>query len=139
MSKNLDKLYQKVILEEAKNAFHFEIKEEYNFKERAYNPICGDRFDLYIDIENNSIKDIAFHGFGCTISKASTSLMIKNLIGKSIPDAKQSVAEFLAAIQDQTQQLQGELKVFEKVENFKGRLDCIALSWTALKNYLDKF
>lgn len=139
MSESLNKLYQKRILEEAKNAFNFEIKEEYTIQERAYNPICGDRFDIYIDIDQGKLKDIAFHGFGCTISKASTSLMIKALVGKSVLEAKQIVSDFLSTMEGKPKELLADLKVFEKTNNFKGRMDCIVLSWTALKNYLEKF
>ena len=42
---------------------------------------CIDNIDLYIKIEDNIIKDIKFDGEACAISTASTSIMIKNMIG----------------------------------------------------------
>ena len=40
------------------------------------------------------IKDIRFDGEACAISTASTSIMIKNLIGKNIKDAKDYINNF---------------------------------------------
>jgi len=129
---DIDKLYQKRIIEEAKKPYHFEKKEEALGQIRAYNPICGDRFDLFIDDDS-----LHFHGFGCTISKASTSLMIRELEGKSRVESLTIVDDFLKNI-DQKEEIKSEaLRVFEKTDNFKGRKDCIILAWKAMKKYLE--
>ena len=138
MSMELDKIYQRRILEEAKNSFHFEKYEDAQYSDRAYNPICGDQFDLYFDMTENKISEVHFHGFGCTISKASTSLMLREITGMSKNDAIEFIKDFLQSIDDNTDIKAPSLKVFEKTENFKGRLDCIVLSWKALKNSLEK-
>ena len=129
---DIDKLYQKRIMEEAKNPYHFNKKEEAVKQIRAYNPICGDRFDLFMNE-----GAIHFHGFGCTISKASTSFMIRELEGKSKVDSLTIINEFLENI-DLKKELKSEaLRVFEKTDNFKGRKDCIILAWKAMKKYLE--
>ncbi len=41
----------------------------------GYNPLCGDQFTVYLDMEGDAIRDIGFQGSGCAISKASASMM----------------------------------------------------------------
>jgi nitrogen fixation NifU-like protein len=41
----------------------------------GYNPLCGDRLSLYVQVDGNVITDVAFESSGCAISKASASLM----------------------------------------------------------------
>lgn len=130
MSK-LTTLYDNRILNEAKNPYHFEKREEALVQIQAYNPICGDRFDLFIN-ENTT----HFHGFGCTISKASTSFMLRIIEGKENAESLEIITGFLNAIDQKTKMENDLLKVFEDISRFKGRLDCVRLSWLAMKNYL---
>lgn len=129
----LDQLYQRKIMDEAKSPYHFEKQEDAETVIKAFNPICGDRFNLYLQDQN-----IYFHGFGCTISKASTSLMVKILEGKTKTDALDIINKFLDSIHKKTEIHEASLKVFEKTDNFRGRLDCILLSWKALKKKLEE-
>ena len=129
----LDQIYKKQILEEAKHPFHFEKREGSLEQIRAYNPICGDRFDLYL-----SENDLHFHGFGCTISKASTSFMLRRLEGKTDQEQLEIINEFLKSIDQNLSINDPMLKVFENKETFRGRLDCIILPWKALKEKLEE-
>jgi len=70
MNDKLKRLYQTVILKHNKAPFHYEKKETATHRLEAYNPLCGDRFDLYLDVKNGIIEAIHFHGYGCAISKA---------------------------------------------------------------------
>jgi nitrogen fixation NifU-like protein len=129
----LDQLYQKKIMDEAKSPYHFEKKEDAEVIIKAFNPICGDRFSLYLQDQN-----IYFHGFGCTISKASTSFMVKLLEGKTKVESLEIINSFLDSINNKAEIHEASLKVFEKTDNFRGRLDCIVLSWKALKKKLEE-
>ncbi len=138
MKNELDKLYQTQILNEAKHPFHFEKRSDLHFNERAYNPLCGDRFDLYFNIEEEKITDFFFDGFGCTISKAATSFMIRQIEGQFTKKALEIVTLFIEAIENTGEIRDESLKVFEKTENFKGRIDCILLSWKTMQQLLEK-
>ena len=78
-------LSREIILENFQNPMH---KEEVNDpsyqKVNSRNPNCIDNLNIYIQFEQNKIKDIKFSGEACAISTSSTSIMIKNLIGKTI-------------------------------------------------------
>src|SRR5262245_47550450 len=79
----LKNLYQQVILDHNKNPRNFRKPEKSNRKAEGYNPVCGDQFIIYVEYENETIRDIGFQGSGCAISKASASLMTENVKGKN--------------------------------------------------------
>ncbi len=58
------------------------------------NVSCIDNINLYIKWNNNKIEDITFEGEACAVSISSTSIMIKNLIGKTKEEALEYIHEF---------------------------------------------
>src|SRR6478609_9660355 len=97
MKEDLKKLYTQVIKAHNDAPFHF-VKIENAPTVKAYNPICGDRFEIYLDVDSKKITAIHFHGFGCAISKASTSVLIKNLNEKKLLEAISICDNFLKFI-----------------------------------------
>ena len=67
-------------------------------KQEGYNPLCGDRLTLYLTLDGDVIKDVAFQGSGCAISKASASLMTDALKGKTVDEARALFDQFHAMI-----------------------------------------
>ena len=59
-----------------------------NHKAEGYNPLCGDHFTVYLDIDGDTIRDIGFQGSGCAISKASASMMTQSVKGKTQAEAE---------------------------------------------------
>ena len=51
------------------------------------NPVCGDLMEMYIKVENNTIKDIKFKTFGCGSAIATSSMVTELAIGKNIAEA----------------------------------------------------
>jgi nitrogen fixation NifU-like protein len=68
------------------------VLEGANRTAEGYNPLCGDQITLYLNVENGVIKDAAFQGKGCAISKASASLMTAGVIGKRVDEADRLVS-----------------------------------------------
>lgn len=131
--------YKALILPENKNPYHFsEEKREVNIE--AYNPMCGDKYELHLDESGDNIKEISFHGIGCAMSKASTSLLLKEIEGKSKGEVKELCKQFISAICDDgdASSLSEGLQVLAELKNFDGRVDCIQLSWKALLEHLEK-
>jgi len=81
-------LYQQVILDHNRKPRNFRVLESANRTAEGYNPLCGDQMKLYLDVEDGVIKDAAFQGKGCAISKASASLMTAAVIGKPVDEAE---------------------------------------------------
>ena len=67
--------------------------EDYQ-KYNTRNESCIDNIDLYIKWNKNIIEDITFSGEACAVSISSTSIMIKNLIGKNANEALDYIHEF---------------------------------------------
>lgn len=73
--------------------------DESYLKANSRNASCIDNIDVYVKINDNVIEDITFEGEACAISVSSTSIMIKNLIGKSIEEAKEYIRNFEAMLE----------------------------------------
>lgn len=140
MEKDLSQLYQKIILNHNQNPYHFEKKPEAIIQLEAYNPLCGDQFQLYLFQENDIISEIYFHGYGCAISKASTSVLAEQLEGKKITEAKEIIQNFLAVVEGKEIQLSEsyqDFQAFSVAKNFPGREECANLSWLSLQEFLE--
>ena len=136
MNEHLKALYKTVILKHNKTPFHFEKNEKATHVLKAYNEICGDRFELFFEINNGIIKDAYFHGFGCAISKASTSVLIKKIIDRPIEEVKELIELFLNKItgtENMEEINDEELNAFSAAKDFPGRLKCATLAWEEMK------
>jgi len=141
MKEDLKKLYTQVIKAHNDAPFHFTKIENAPAVVKVSNPICGDRFEIYLDADSKKISAIHFHGFGCAISKASTSVLIKNLNEKKLLEAISICDNFLKFINREINAdeliLQDEFLAFSGVHDFPERYDCATLSWKVVKEYLE--
>ncbi len=135
----LQVLYKAKILPESKNPYHFEVADQADLKIEAYNSLCGDKFQLYLETEGELIKKVSFYGFGCAVSKASTSLMARKLEGMQFKEAANLCNAFVSSLKEQ-QPLQAfedeELGILNQLMRFDGRIDCIKLGWEAIDKNL---
>ncbi|MDP2318729.1 MAG: SUF system NifU family Fe-S cluster assembly protein [Acidobacteriota bacterium] len=131
----LTDLYQEVILDHNRRPHNFRVIEGAT-KQEGYNPLCGDRLTLYVAMEGGVIKDVAFQGSGCAISKASASLMTDALKGKTADEARALFDQFHAMITSDhdgpTADL-GKLSVLAGVREFPTRIKCASLAWHTMK------
>jgi nitrogen fixation NifU-like protein len=139
---DLRELYQQVILDHHKRPRNFRKMDEANKSAEGYNPLCGDRLNLYLKIEDGIVKDIAFQGSGCAISTASASMMTESLKGKTEAEARalfERFHELVAGNGERTQDQSGlgKLEVFSGVRDYPVRIKCAVLCWHTLKAALD--
>ena len=59
---DLRELYQEVILDHNRRPRNFRTIEGANRHAEGYNPLCGDRLSLYMEVEDGVIKDASFQG-----------------------------------------------------------------------------
>jgi len=133
----LNDLYQEVILDHNKNPRNFREIETATKTADGNNPLCGDALRVYVEMEDDLVKDVAFKGSGCAISKASASMMTQAVKGKSKDEAEVLFDEFhkmvtgeLDAETDENHL--GKLKIFAGVLEFPARVKCASLSWHTL-------
>src|SRR5688572_17021140 len=132
----LNDLYQEVILDHNRRPHNFRVIEPASAKQEGYNPLCGDRLTLYLTLAGDVIKDVAFQGSGCAISKASASLMTDALKGKSIGEARALFDQFHAMITSNPETPAadlGKLSVLAGVREFPTRVKCASLAWHTMK------
>src|SRR5574341_1622290 len=72
---DLGELYQQTIIEHNRSPRNFRKLPAANRRAEGNNPLCGDRIHFDVQLEGDVIQDIGFQGSGCSISKASASLM----------------------------------------------------------------
>ena len=132
----LSDLYQEVILDHNRRPHNFRVIDNASAKQEGYNPLCGDRLTLYLTLDGDVIKDAAFQGQGCAISKASASLMTDAIKGKTVAEARDLFEHFHAMITSdidtQTEDL-GKLSVLSGVRDYPTRIKCASLAWHTMK------
>jgi nitrogen fixation protein NifU and related proteins len=147
MDSELRELYQQVILDHNKSPRNFKRIDNANKFAEGFNPLCGDKINIYLIVENDIVKDISFQGSGCAISKASASLMSSILKGKTVKEAGELFNKFHSLItgkldDDFDLEELGKLAVFAGVREFPVRVKCASLAWhtmmSAIKEEEDK-
>jgi len=130
---DLTELYQDLIRDHSKKPRNFREIEGEPRKLEGYNPLCGDRFTVYLDLDGDVIKDISFKGSGCAISTASASMMTQALKGKSRAEAERLFKDFRELLTTDDAQAGeaelGKLMVFSGVRKFPIRVKCATLAW----------
>ncbi|MGI8883582.1 MAG: Fe-S cluster assembly sulfur transfer protein SufU [Pyrinomonadaceae bacterium] len=133
----LNDLYQEVILDHNKNPRNFREIENATQTADGNNPLCGDALRVYVEMEDERVKDVAFKGSGCAISKASASMMTQIVKGKSKAEAETLFREFQNMVTgeldvERDENNLGKLKIFAGVLEFPARVKCASLSWHTL-------
>ena len=138
---DLGDLYQEVILEHSKAPRNYRKPESANREAEGYNPLCGDRCSVYIDMDGDAIREIGFQGSGCAISRASASMMTQMVKGKSKEEAAKLFEQFhdLVTGKDETAKAEelGKMAVFSGVSKFPARVKCATLAWHTLQSALE--
>ena len=133
----LRELYQEVILDHNKHPRNFGEIEGADRHAEGYNPLCGDRLTVYLNLEKDVITEAAFQGSGCAISKASASLMTDAVKGKTVAEARLLFDRFHAMITNSANEnfesQVGKLAVLAGVRDYPMRVKCAILAWHALR------
>ncbi len=142
----LRELYQEYVLDHGKNPRNFHPLEGATHQAEGYNPLCGDKITLQLQIEGDVIADIAFTGNGCAISTASASTMTQAVKGKTVAAAREFFGSFIAIVTGETspEELMDSdaielerLAVFGGVAEFPMRVKCATLAWHTLTAALE--
>jgi len=135
----LNELYQEVILDHNRRPRNFHKLENPTALAHGVNPLCGDDYHLYLNIDKNGIiKEVGFEGQGCAISKSSASMMTAAILGKPKEEAEKLKDAFIHLltgedVSEAARAKAGKLKIFEGVKQFPIRVKCATLIWRALE------
>ncbi len=142
----LDELYQSVILDHNRSPRNFRALTESSGHAEGRNPLCGDSFEVWVDVKDGVVADVSFLGQGCAISKASASVMTTSIKGKTLTEARALFDRFHGLVTGGSAQSAtpadagggrlplGSLGAFAGVAAFPIRVKCATLAWhTMLK------
>lgn len=133
MSTDLHDLYQEIILDHNKRPRHYGALSTATHQAEGYNPLCGDKIEVFLQIEAGRIAAIQFEAASCAICKASASMMMQALKGQTIAQGEsihESVSRILKA--DTTVpslETVGEIAALAGVRKFPARIKCASLPW----------
>jgi nitrogen fixation NifU-like protein len=138
---DLHDLYQEVILDHSKHPQNRRAMPKATNAAQGFNPLCGDKVTLYVQLEGDRIADVSFEGSGCAISMASASLLTQTVKGKTRTEAEALFGGFHDLVtgkagQDGAGPDLGKLAVFSGVSEFPVRVKCATLVWHTLRSAL---
>src|ERR1700682_5173439 len=137
---DLRELYQQVILDHNKNPRNFRELTHPTKKVEGYNPLCGDHYTIFLNVDGETIRDVSFVGSGCAVSKAAASVMSTSVKGKSREEAERMFQVFHRLVTGENAGLDvaelGRLAAFSGVSEFPARVKCVTLAWHTLHSAL---
>jgi nitrogen fixation protein NifU and related proteins len=140
---DLRELYQEVILDHSKRPRNFHALSGADRHAEGYNPLCGDRETVYVKLDGDVVRDVAFEGAGCAISTASASMMTESVKGKTRGEVEALFRGFRRLVTGEAEPAGsvgpdlGKLAVFTGVRDYPVRIKCAVLPWHTLKAALD--
>ena len=87
MSSNAD-IYHEMIVDYSRNPINYGEIENHDVTFHDSNPLCGDSIDIDMKIDENKVTDIKFHGKGCAICMACSSVLTEITKGKTLEEAR---------------------------------------------------
>lgn len=136
MSDALLDLYQQVILDHGKAPRNFRRLDAPGATARGDNPMCGDRVELFLDLDGERIAEATFMGRGCAISIASASMLTEAVAGLDRGAARDLAGRFREmARSGEVPQAPGfdRLAALSGVHDFPSRVKCATLPWVTLE------
>lgn len=135
-------LKREIILEHMEHPINKEVTLDESYqKYNTRNPNCIDNLDIQVLIEKDMIKDIKFMGEACAISTSSTSIMIKNLIGKTITDAKKYINNFynMCNEEEYDESMLNEGIAFTEIYKQSNRKNCVLLPYKGILKAIEDY
>ena len=81
-------IYHEMIIDYSRNPINYGEIEDHDVTFHDSNPLCGDSIDIDMKIDDNKVSDIKFHGKGCAICMACSSVLTEIAKGKDIDEVK---------------------------------------------------
>lgn len=135
---DIDGIYTQIITQNSRAKHNLRRVPDATHSLEGINPTCGDELTLEMRVEDGIIEDAGFIGHGCAIFMASTSIMIDNIIGKRIDEARAVLDAFFKMIKredlsGEEEELLDEALSLQGVAVMPSRVKCATLSWHTLE------
>lgn len=129
-----------IIMDNYLHPFHREIPSNDYIKENSRNVSCIDNIDIYIKIKDNKVVDGYFEGEACAICIASSSVMLRSIIGKDLNEVKSIIYNYNEMINGNKydENILGMSNCFNEIYKQNNRKTCALLPYMAIKNIINK-
>lgn len=135
-------LYKEIIIDHSANPRNFKKLENCDCSEDGHNPLCGDEIHLELKYDDGKISDIGLSGDGCSISRASASIMTESMLGLSKEEALQLFAQFKDMLVEgkdvKFAEEYEDIQALEGVRQYPVRIKCAILAWNTIAQALEK-
>jgi nitrogen fixation protein NifU and related proteins len=136
-------LYQELILEHSKRPVGAGLREPYLAEVHHVNPTCGDEVTLRVNLDpqRRELLDISYQATGCSISRASTSVMFELLAEHAVADLALPMDAMQKMLTSRgsdpgDEDILGDGVALSGVAKYPARVKCALLGWMALKDAL---
>ena len=139
-SDELQDVYRRRVLQHSREPHNRHYVENADATATGFNPLCGDKISVYLELADESIKTAAFDGTGCAICIASASMMTDALTGQSISEGRVMVDAVRAMFENKAElkhSALNHLDALEGVKNYPSRVKCALLAWTTVEAALN--
>jgi nitrogen fixation NifU-like protein len=138
-------LYQEVILDHGRKPRHAQRLQTFDATAKGDNPMCGDRVQVWVALDADTIGKVGFEARGCAISIASADLMAEAVQGRSQTDTRALFTAFremartgaCPACSPTLEEPLERLAPLSGVHEYPSRVKCATLPWHALIAALD--
>lgn len=133
-------LYQEIILSHYRTPRHKGVLSGAAAGVEHQNPLCGDTISMQVQVDDGRITDAAFVARACSITQATASMLLSRVIGLSVAEATQVVAQVerliepVAPLSEPDAASLGDLRALASVVRFPARKACVRLVTGAISD-----
>ena len=128
------RLYRDTVMRHAQEPVGFNKPISVTHQNEQFNPLCGDRITLMLQMTGEQVLDAAFEGESCAICKASASMLCELAPGRTRTQLE-GYREWLdSALAGREQPAEHTpLAALLGVRAYPSRIKCAVLPWEALR------
>ena len=135
------KLKREIILDNYQNPANRGIPKDSSYKQvNSRNESCVDNITVSAKLVDGKIEDVQFDGDACAICTSTSSVMTKELKGKTLNEAENIIDNFERMINEKPydEEVLGELNIYNEVYKQPSRKKCALLPMGAIKKIVEK-
>ena len=141
----LNDIYRDSILEHCRAPRNYDKLEKFQIEATGVNPFCGDEIYLQIKLNKDGrVSKVGLQSVGCSINIASGSMLTEIAQYKNLTELLDVYQSIVAMMQDDSHdsnQIEslGDANALYGVRKSPIRIKCALLSWSTMKEGIEKF
>ena len=130
---------REIIMENYLHPFHKETKSDKDYETaNSNNASCIDNLNIYLKIKDNKIVDGYFDGEACAVATSSASIMLQELIGKTIDEVEDYIKDYKEFIDNGTPSSKLNLSTcYSDIHNQENRKTCAKLPYYGVEKIVE--